>query len=78
MDWNKTIDGWHHKNLVITHSAWVGIMLTQAQERNFMERLTFQEQVKFYLQWCKDNGLEPKEFKNLQAYFAEIRLSTQA
>lgn len=53
-------------------------MLTQAQERNFMERLTFQEQVKFYLQWCKDNGLEPKEFKNLQAYFAEIRLSTQA
>lgn len=43
-----------------------------------MERLTFEEQVKFYIQWCKDNGLEPKEFNNLKAYMNEIRLSTQA
>lgn len=43
-----------------------------------MERLTFAEQVKFYIQWCKDNGLEPKEFNNLKAYMNEIRLSTQA
>ena len=43
-----------------------------------MERLTFKEQIKFYLQWCKDNGLEPKDFKNLIAYTNEIRLCTQA
>lgn len=43
-----------------------------------MERLTFAEQMKFYLQWCKGNGLQPKEYKNLQAYMNEVRLSTQA
>lgn len=43
-----------------------------------MERLTFAEQMKFYLQWCKDNGLKPKEYKNLLAYVNEVRLSTQA
>lgn len=43
-----------------------------------MERLTIKEQVKFYIQWCKDNGLEPKEFKNLNAYLAEVRSLAQA
>ena len=53
-------------------------MPIQAQERNFMERLTIQEQLRFYIQWCKDNGLEPKDAKSLTAYMNEIRLSTQA
>lgn len=63
---------------MLSQCAWVGNMPTQAQERNFMERLTIQEQLRFYIQWCKDNGLEPKEFKNLTAYMTEIRLSAQA
>ena len=41
-----------------------------------MERLTISEQIKFYIQWCKDNGLNPKEAKSLNAYIAEVsRLS---
>lgn len=38
-----------------------------------MEKLTLKEQFRFYIQWCKDNGLEPKVFKNLTAYLEEIR-----
>ncbi len=36
-----------------------------------MERLTFAEQVRFYIQWCRDNNLAPKEFANLKAYINE-------
>lgn len=37
-----------------------------------MERLTFAEQVRFYIQWCRDNNLAPKEANNLNAYIHEI------
>lgn len=43
-----------------------------------MERLTLKEQFRFYIQWCEDNGVEPKDAKSFAAYVAEIRLSTQA
>ena len=36
-----------------------------------MERLTIAEQIRFYIQWCKDNHLAPKEFANLKAYLHE-------
>jgi len=38
-----------------------------------MERLTLQEQLRFYIQWCNDHSLEAKDAKNLIAYFREIR-----
>ena len=37
-----------------------------------MERLTLSEQFRFYIQWCTDNGLEPKDAKSLDAYVQEI------
>ena len=58
---------------MLSQCAWVGNMPTQAQERNFMERLTIQEQLRFYIQWCEDNHLAPKEAKNLNAYVNEIK-----
>jgi len=44
-----------------------------------MERLTLAEQIRFYIQWCKDNHLEPKNGRNLVAYIQEVLcLRTQA
>lgn len=37
-----------------------------------MEYLSPIEQWRFYLQWCRDNNLAPKEAKNLNAYIQEI------
>ncbi len=37
-----------------------------------MEYLSPSEQWRFYLQWCEDNHLAPKEAKNLNAYVQEI------
>lgn len=39
-----------------------------------MERLTLKEMLKFYLQWCNDNNLEPKNARNFVAYVQEIKL----
>ena len=37
-----------------------------------MNNLTAKLQWEFYIQWCRDNDLEPKEAKNLKAYLKEI------
>jgi len=40
---------------------------------NALSKLSFIEQVKFYIKWCKDNNRQPKEAKSLQDYFNEIK-----
>ena len=32
-----------------------------------------EEQLKIYVQWCKNNGVSPKDAKNLVTYVKEIR-----
>lgn len=35
--------------------------------------LGIEEQLKIYVQWCKNNGVSPKDAKNLVTYVKEIR-----
>lgn len=38
-----------------------------------MKHLTMREQVRFYLQWCKDQNKKPQEFVSLEDYFKELK-----
>lgn len=44
----------------------------EASEEGF-NMLGIEEQFKIYKQWCKNNGVSPKDANNLIAYVKEIR-----
>jgi hypothetical protein len=37
-----------------------------------MNKLTLNEQLKFYIQWCVDNKKAPQNYENLKEYLHEI------